>query len=1496
MGKKRRPPTKSSGVLPAPSAPQQATSSSRPAYDTGTNSNNHGNAGASANAALNGISLPPAIANQILAAMSRTNSNNNNNGGHGANTMSKQYLDEMGRMIAAHMNTAVTAGNYGGSVRYATGQQQQQYQGQRHGHTDNAHSNKAAFGPVLPTSIGEFNNQGWGASAADYESFVKGGKKKGSSSSNASTGAQPNMPIDTANFQNIQQLFNMAATAAAGTSNASNNTGSTFSFTSGKIHGKATKHSYNTNNPEDVKTMMNLFSELIGMSSNSCSQNQSASTSSAEPSNEELAREFYEKFIASDSATQQQAMLHSTDPLALRKAAFAAGVNVAMQQQMMRDEIQGREKAEQKAKNTRNGQVSNTNMPVFSMIFGQGAGNAGSDTPMQGAVPPLPPPPNGWPTGAPAAAAAAAAAAFASSLGISAKDGDTTNTGVPAQYYNSPDFAGALSSSELGSPAWLEYYFEEYARNHSNRNVNLPQDRPDPPASKADCPAHFEYGDDEDYEEEEERLMEERRTILQSVEEERKAKVASKKRDKKARKKERAKKEAEAKAAVAAKKKREKAITSWRSRVVAACTSSDANKMELLLSESPYKNFVYDPDEYDLDEEDDEGYIPQTQEEYLIRQLDWFLPNCLQKYPELELGKVPFENNEAREKLAKYIMNQSFDAVCIPGPNMLRNALHTAAYRNDENFVRWIIDGYKETLARCNDYDDGTLENPLADCLDALCDDAGWTPLHYATASGSEGVVELLMEAGCNIRARSDYELTCFNSSGYGVTARELATVLQSGAIHEDLSCDGDVLDEIMETRIVCASTMEKNAYMRVLRSLIERLEDVEINGYTPHRKADEQNKATSKAIPGKVESQCTGTNSKKSKKKKKKQQQQQQQATSSSPSSNLNNETEKKIEPKPAPEDSPAEDLSDPVAVALLGMGFTAEQITNAAKALGGFDRATADDMVMWILSGGEPNNEEQDNSSEGNLEADNDDSNNSDAVVTKSQSSSAAKAQRDAEDLARKRQEERAAAERAAAKREEQRRIRREWNEREQARQEVEKNAKIAQVVEKKKQAELQKLQAEIASKTPPLPVIPPIVHSGGGKGKSKSTQGPPQTIVAGPVHIGKKPTGSVSSMGIPKGPNIKAPKILARPSNTPPGALPQSTSQTVASIQPLFPPSEASTNVLPATTITYTNKPAQMPKTRNSSSQARLPQPPPPPSSSSFGPLGSPNVASSNFYNSNAGVSSSFGYDNVYVNDTGSMPSMIRSNNYYSNPSQQSGSSLPPPGFKPSVLPPLTTTNEPNRHVGSNPLGEIRATAREFVPSSFAPPHGLAPSTMDFNIVPSMSCQPSTVSHPPPITGSTSNDVSSLLDPMSSLLGSLGNETNLTPGAIPTQATKSDSPVQSATSSITGFSGAAEEATTSRVGSALTFESAVGSIQTSSILESISYSGVQESGIGGLSTGGIWGDSSKNQGNFGGLVGLNFSSFLGGEQKNYGQSNNNQSSNKCNTWGIGTGGSIW
>jgi len=252
-------------------------------------------------------------------------------------------------------------------------------------------------------------------------------------------------------------------------------------------------------------------------------------------------------------------------------------------------------------------------------------------------------------------------------------------------------------------------------------------------------------------------------------------------------------------------------------------------------------------------------------------------------------------------------------------------------------------------------------------------------------------------------------------------------------------------------------------------------------------------------------------------------------------------------------------DDLSDPVAVALLGMGFTEDQVRSAARALGGFDRATADDMVMWILGGGEIANEgNDDNDGEDELAhnetAINDDTklgSDASAVLTKAQKKTAARAKRDAEELARKRGEEVAAQHRAAAKREEQRRIRREWNEREQARQKEEKAARGAAAVERRRRTEVERLAplggaramgmgGVLPAAIPTSVAAVPAAASGNKGGKHRGRDqppgggnGPPLTIIAGGTN--KTPSGKAkagSNMGIPQAPTVRAPKILARP----------------------------------------------------------------------------------------------------------------------------------------------------------------------------------------------------------------------------------------------------------------------------------------------------------------------------------------------------------------------------
>jgi hypothetical protein len=74
-----------------------------------------------------------------------------------------------------------------------------------------------------------------------------------------------------------------------------------------------------------------------------------------------------------------------------------------------------------------------------------------------------------------------------------------------------------------------------------------------------------------------------------ALEVEERARKADKKREKRQRKKAKQKEEAAQKAAEAAQKKREKAVLSWRSRVVSACQSNEVSKLDALLQESPLR-------------------------------------------------------------------------------------------------------------------------------------------------------------------------------------------------------------------------------------------------------------------------------------------------------------------------------------------------------------------------------------------------------------------------------------------------------------------------------------------------------------------------------------------------------------------------------------------------------------------------------------------------------------------------------------------------------------------------------------------------------------------------------------------------------------------------------------------------------------------------------------------------------------------------------------------
>ncbi|KAL7434224.1 hypothetical protein ACHAXM_003983 [Skeletonema potamos] len=1035
------------------------------------------------------------------------------------------------------------------------------------------------------------------------------------------------------------------------------------------------------------------------------------------------------------------------------------------------------------------------------------------------------------------------------------------------------------SVMNLDNPGVIARLAQEIDRVKRNNNPPLPQDRPTfehLPPDDADKAQKILREKKQQAEEEE---LRKRNEEEDAEEEERKRELkASKRRDKKARQKERLKKEAEVKAAAAAIKKREKTITSWRSRVIAACLSGDARKMDLLIGESPYKNYIFNPSlsEEANDETNDEdgsggddyggGGGPQNQEEYMVQQLNWFLPNCLQKYPTrgASFDTPPFQFNVARELLAKYIISTSFDVFRQPVPTFSRTSIHSAAYANDVDFIKWVLHSSKDNER---------------DFLESQCMDAGWTPLHYATAGGAKSALELLLSEKCNVKARSTPSLTCFRTftpyqSSNGITARELAVVLQAGAVDDDLTSKAAILDEIIDKRIVNASAADKSSYMRILKSIEERLKEVEKNGYWPLPEDEEQ----IALIFEETASESTPTLKKKSKKKnKKKSKESNLPSNSAAASASSTAEAEGASNEK----SSSGGDLSDPVAVALLSMGFAEDQIKAAAKAFGGY--VGADDMVMWILSGGDVSAIDQTNTnsqqtSPTRKESVSVTSSSTKSASAKTQPKALTRAQKKAEEAARKRQEEIANAQKAAEKREEQRRLRREWNEREQARQQEEKNAKLAKALEKQRQAEMEKIMAEMPKGPPGPGGIPMSINIGGGGGGGggaggSGKGGPPITIVAGGKKSSKK-----SNMGIPQAPTVKAPKILARPNDA---------SKNSVGDQPLFakPAPSKSSSRASKPSNSSTHQPTVILKKGNKSQSAQkgfsasAPEYHPP-SVSDYHP---PSVS------------------DVSISSAGSAGQQLYQG--------QGGRPVPPPGFLP-VVPGNNAAEQPAAapFVEPNHVGMIRATAREFVPS-------FAPSPMsEVNVVPSMSAQSSskqpsfsqTISSYENTSNAPPPAVSSLIEPMSSLLSNVNS--SLAPTTL--AQTVGVDPTVSAASSITGLSGTLSEdkPSTSRVGSIMTFESntSTGVLQGSSILESISY-GASADPRNGL--GSIWGggSSSTNQNDaLGGLGSFNFSSFMQdeslSEKKGDSRGSNTLGGNalgdNSSPWGNGAigGDSIW
>jgi len=268
---------------------------------------------------------------------------------------------------------------------------------------------------------------------------------------------------------------------------------------------------------------------------------------------------------------------------------------------------------------------------------------------------------------------------------------------------------------------------------------------------------------------------------------------------------------------------------------------------------------------------------------------------------------------------------------------------------------------------------------------------------------------------------------------------------VQAGNCEDVIETHGLALQEM--TNAFFNHHQERRVFLKKLDRVYQRLSNIEKNGYTPISSNDRADSIIESEVPTEDlkinQSEASSRNRKKKKKKKKQNGKDAESRTAGNAASNQNNSASAQSN------STEVEEKEDPLVTALLGMGFNESQIMAAVKACGGTHRATADDLVTWILGQGE--NEESMNDASKNSEttedqhqqesAPNDQSRTEDSLASDEQYQ-----QQQQLEAARKQEE---AARRLAAKREEARRRNREWNNREQARQEKEAKAKVAQKI---------------------------------------------------------------------------------------------------------------------------------------------------------------------------------------------------------------------------------------------------------------------------------------------------------------------------------------------------------------------------------------------------------------------------------------------------------------
>jgi hypothetical protein len=606
-----------------------------------------------------------------------------------------------------------------------------------------------------------------------------------------------------------------------------------------------------------------------------------------------------------------------------------------------------------------------------------------------------------------------------------------------------------------------------------------------------------------------------------------------------------------------------------------------------------------------------------------------------------------------------------------------------------------------------------------------------------------------------------DFCFSFYVSDGQGISPRELIQCIQKGNYEQTIETHGFALQEMTNTWF--SNQFERRAFLKSLERVLKRLSDVEINGYSPPTSfQDIENEDDEEGAMGQtvLVSQEGGSQNDKRKKKKKKKQKQKKLAAQKA-SEVAGKATTQQIQSGDITSSSATQGQSppekDPLVVALLGMGFAEEQINAAVKACGGTNRATADDLLTWILGQDADGNMD-------NVSTTPDDPQQSppsprqeeivevtpDTVVSASPNRMETEKIKQAEAASREKEE---AARRLAAKREEKRRRNREWNNREQARQQEAAKAIMAQAMAVPlQQASPPPLYATYPLLQPTAPNglqigIPAAGFNPGVRATAPNLEYPAPPTMAEPMRV---PPMQVVPAPIP----MNHPPMAINHQTHYPAAVPQQPSPNMAAGSQLPTLSQnVYTGNPPPSSGVLASDPKRLPTQHQNSSGG-----------SAYGlhsasSIGGDDDRTVSSYGSNRELSVS---SQSFVPFAGMVPST-------NTPAMNSAvSAILPPGFRPpiaataTVKPPHQATMQtdlnltpPQPSMDTN-VGQIRATAKAFVPTSFTP--SLPPQAAQMNVAGSTMSPlstPSSGSVMPPLSGTfvaDSQGLSSQMGPSS------------------------------------------------------------------------------------------------------------------------------------------------